>query len=377
MVEEISLKNLIIKPTDNPSNPLDIGKVKNTPAALEYAHTINEVVTGKLQDDSTLKGRLNDVAKDEYSDSGLLQAAKTIKEREDKGIDTLTGLEGVNVYDEVSMQNLDRYINGQIDFLCTVKLDIDLFSWMNDALKSTELGNLTLRALGNIIYTHIRTKEGDRAFRKGGGEEFGILPSDPQSLENVEGIQGMTQRLLESIRTKLLDDTISLALGHRTVNIKRDGKLIKEREGTSTLKQFAQAIINFQSPEGDKYLMDRGKGTIEQRRGLKDRIDSIDVTEYKKYLVDNRLLGELDEASIEERAKIEKQIGKNIKKIFQKITMSAGLLCITPEERDGVTMESWNKIESIVDNLTYDAKKLGGDCLLSRIGSRNETELIR
>lgn len=375
MAEEIGLKDLIVKPTDNPAHPKDVGRVKKTPAAEEYAHTINEVIDAKLVDKPKRKSHLNKIAAAEHSDSGLLQAAKTVQEREEKAIDRRTGLESAYLYEDALKHKLERYILGKTDFLTTIKMDLDLFSWMNDALKCTELGNLTLQALGNIVRSHIRASEGDRAFRKG-GEEFGILPNDARTLEEVMGIESMTKRLLESVRTRLLKETISLALGHRMIDVEKDGKLIKEREGTGTLKQFAQAIISFQSPGGDGYLMERGKGTIEQRSSLKDRINSIDVTDYRQYLADNQLFGELDEKSQENRKEIEKQIGDDIKTIFQKITVSVGLLCITPEDRHGVTEETWHNIESIVDRLTYDAKDLGGDCLVSKVGSMNESKVI-
>ncbi len=319
-------------------------------------------------------GKELDVPQDYINKAVNTAAAAEMRTKIGLEYDEKTGLEKSGAYFETLAQRIADYNAGETPYLAVAKLDIDLFSWMNDVLKCTTLGDLTLGGMGNIINTHLRLKEGDRAFRKS-GEEFGIILGS-NLIKSKNDAARIVRRLLTLIRNNLLEETVSSLEGDRTVFLGKDGKKIEERIGTPILKEFAKAILAFRQPGGDEYLLRRAKGTEESRRVLRERINNISIDDFERYSTDNRLWGELNDQEKEERLRIEKRLGQAIRTIYERITCSAGLIVLGQEDKSEKDQIKLYGVERVLDNLSYSSKDYGGDTLFAQFDQRGELNHI-
>ncbi|MDP2860431.1 MAG: GGDEF domain-containing protein [bacterium] len=247
--------------------------------------------------------------------------------------------------------------------LFLMQLDIDLFSWVNDVFECHFFGDLTLQTIGDIIRRY--TRIGDFAVRKG-GEEFVIMPeySDGKTGE----IHGFAERLIGNIETDLLRTTVeTMVNGKRTCKVRRNSIEEEEREGSIALGEFARGMVALKTQEEKReHFLDHAKGGREAKGKLLERISALDITGYQEHIDDQRTWEELSDDDRQRRFKCERKIGEAAIFVFEQITCSAGVLCLTPADKE--TTPSAVELDAMTDKLVYKAKLKGGNRVVVKLG---------
>ncbi len=320
------------------------------------------------------------IAEDDYDSTERADKLKFLAE-----IDRRSGLHRAEGY-PVALQNAlaQFYSNPEKSCFNLAQIDIDFFGWMNDVLRSHNLGNLVINAIGSIIEENLRMSEGDIAFRVGGGEEFAIIFGRDIDVETAKQV---SIRVHQSIRRNLLDRAINIAMyGERMSGVVVGDIEKKERAGTIALKQYASEVLKMRAELKEikniddierrevieslsdrlQYLITTAKGTPEMKKALLSRIMSIDLDGYEAYLQEETVWSEMNAEAVLNRSNFEKKLGKDIKTIFGRLSCSMGLLSLTPEDRHDPLSDI--EVDDTVDGLQYYAKEHGRDCIALRVG---------
>lgn len=308
--------------------------------------------------------------------------------QQERDIDKMTGLIRPERYEDIidgvvkefRLFNVNQDIGRQN--LAIAKLDIDLFSWWND-LSGTALGDLAMQVIGSQIRTSIRPE--DIAIRKG-GEEIIIIPGKRNYISDYEL---EVERLVREIRTFALKDVIHILRdGQRKTIIHRKGEELEERSSTIILKSFASELIKKTEPGGLDYFMRQAKGGPKKDR-VKELFESVKemrvswnhnpqyfLDVLKKYILDDNTYSELGKSDLLELAKrraIESELCDFIQKLYKELTMSAGLIIYTDEDR--TVPPVIDEINGITDSLNIKAKSYAPSSLAIQIG--REAKVIK
>lgn len=239
MPEEIRLNDLVITKQDNLVKPDEIGKVKNTLAAQEYANTINQFIDNRINEDPTAKGHLDEIASAEYSNAGLLQAAKTLDAEKRAQIDEMTGLIKkvgflARITEEIS--RISRLGVGLIDVFT---IDLDGFKNINDTY-GHGTGDKAIQKIAEILKISVRPYD---IVSRLGGDEFGILVMNGEE-KNAETIATRIRNKLEEYKTELEGlDLLSASIGVATysaVNPNISAEDLLERSDTAMYRAKEQ-----------------------------------------------------------------------------------------------------------------------------------------
>lgn len=321
-----------------------------------------------------------EIAADDYE-----TAKQAAKQKSLADIDPLTGLFRKEKYEEIInrvLKEFREYDTGNDSGrqkLAITKLDIDLFSWWND-LGGQTFGDFVLQVIGSQIRKSIRSE--DIAINRG-GEEFVIISGKRGSNQEYESEIG---RLIRDIRTFSMIDVLHiLRNGQRKTTIHRDGNKLEERSSSIVLKNFAKELLNKTEPGGLDLFMDRGKGGLKKGRvktyieSLKEKTISIDnkpenlLTMLRSYISDTKTYYELDHSDQMELAKrksIEEELCNIIQQLYGEITVCAGLIIYTDEDRKAPPVKE--DIDAMIDTLNKQAKLYGSSSLAIQVGQKAE-----
>jgi len=213
MPEEISLDNLIITPDDELADPKEIGKVKKTAAIEEYANTINNTIDDRLRADPNLKGHLDEAASAEYTDSGLVQAAKTIEAQER---DSQTGLLNKRAFYTRIYEELNRLGRRESGVLEALTIDLNGFKEINDTL-GHKVGDELIVKCAEDLSKVVRPYD---IVSRLGGDEFGILLADGKN-DLAEEVAVRIQEQLNKVKAQI-NGTFNLSASIGAASVKNN-----------------------------------------------------------------------------------------------------------------------------------------------------------
>lgn len=310
-----------------------------------------------------------------------VQEAKLTETTRQRDTDGVTGLIRKERYNELIERAVSEFRSFDTERkkgrqnLAIAKLDIDLFSWWND-LGGTTFGDFALNVVGNIIRRSIRAE--DLAINKG-GEELIIIPGESNSLNEYELEIG---RIVRRIRTFAMEDILHILQdGQRKTTIYRNGAKLEERSSTIILKSFASELIKKTDIGGIDYFMDHGKGGIKKKR-VEKVLESVKKKEIlytgkskrllsvlKEYISDDNTYSELetnDLYALAERKNIEAELCDIIQQIFDELTVSAGMIIYTEDDRSNSPVKE--EIDATIDALNLKAKAYSPSSLATQVG---------
>lgn len=240
------------------------------------------------------------------------------------------------------------------------RLDLDFFSWINDALKAHAMGDLYLGEMGYLIRSSIKNSKGDEAFRLG-GDEAGVLLNRKLTPAGFLAAVARLHKVLNGDKdnpTPILKRTLDKALKSTGERKTKSGKI--EREGTVALKEFLwglyciknNIVVDEVGARDD--FRENARGSESSKNEFLERLDQLHLDGFKDYLSSHQVYSELSESERKERYEIETDVVRVIMLAFSNLSASVAGVYVGPGDEIDVRL-----IHEIVDKQVYAVKSKG------------------